>query len=89
MERFKNVVKLIDSSELDKKEIVLLIELLSNKIDINTISEMARQENKTPRGIRISNQYRKINIGKQLLCVTFCVWFRAVKNCNVVCGTAL
>ena len=65
----KDIVISIDSTELSAKEIVLLIELLSNKIDINTISEMARQENKTPRGIRISNKHRKLNIGKQLLCV--------------------
>lgn len=30
---------------------------------------MARKENKTPRGIRISNQYRKVSIGKANLCV--------------------
>jgi hypothetical protein len=65
----KDIVITIETAELTAKEIVLLIELLSNKIDINTISEMARQENKTPRGIRISNQYRKLSIGKQLLCV--------------------
>lgn len=30
---------------------------------------MSRRENKTPRGIRISNQYRKVPIGDQLMCV--------------------
>lgn len=65
----KDILIAMDSAELTATEIVLLIEFLSNKIDINTISEMARIENKTPRGIRISNQYRKLNIGKQLLCV--------------------
>ena len=47
----------------------LYIEFLCTKIDINTISGMARKENKAPRGIKISNRYRKINIGDALLCI--------------------
>ena len=69
MDNFKNIAIAIDQDKLTKKEIILLIELLSNKIDINTISGMARSKNKTPRGIRTSNKYKKIKIGDALLCV--------------------
>ena len=69
MDNFKNIAIAIDQDKLTKKEIVLLIELLSNKIDINTVSGMARSKNKTPRGIRTSNKYKKIKIGEALLCV--------------------
>tara|TARA_R110002020_G_scaffold449096_1_gene662064 strand:+ start:292 stop:480 length:189 start_codon:yes stop_codon:yes gene_type:complete len=62
MKDFKNIVLAVVDSELDTNEVVSLIEILCTKIDINTISGMARSENKTPRGIRISNNYRKINI---------------------------
>ena len=69
MDNFKNIAIAIGQDKLTKNEIVLLIEILSNKIDINTISGMARSKNKTPRGVRISNKYRKIKIGDALLCV--------------------
>ena len=69
MKDFKNIVLAVVDSELDTNEVVSLIEILCTKIDINTISGMARSENKTPRGIRISNNYRKINIWESLLCV--------------------
>lgn len=69
MENFKNIAISIHQTKLEVLEIVSLIELLSNKIDINTISGMARSENKTPRGIRTSNKYRKLKIGESLLCV--------------------
>lgn len=70
MENFKKILKIIDSGELTLKEIVLIIEMLGNKIDINSISGMARSENKTPSGIRNSNKYRKIKFGCALLCVS-------------------
>jgi len=69
MKNFKNIVIAIGEVELSKVEIVLLLDLLGNKIDINSISGMARSENKTPRGIRTSNKYRKIKFGDALLCV--------------------
>ena len=49
----------------DKNTIVSILILCASDLEINTISEMARKENKTPRGILISNQYKKIMIGKQ------------------------
>ena len=69
MKNYKKLALAIHSSELTSEEVVLLIELLSNKIVINTISGMARLENKTPKGIRESNKYRKVRIGSALLCV--------------------
>ncbi len=65
----KDVVIAIESTKLTAKEIVLLMELLGNKIDINSISGMARSKGKTPRGIRISSKYRKVKFGDALLCV--------------------
>jgi len=50
----------------DLKSLVAILELTTDKLCIFTISEMARHENKSPNGIRKSNQYLKINIGGQL-----------------------
>lgn len=69
MKEFKNIVITIDKNDLSKNEVVCLIELLANKININTISGMARSEKKTPSGIRTSKRYRKLRIGDALLCV--------------------
>ena len=53
----------------DVKSLVAILELTTNKLCIFTISEMARHENKSPNGIRKSNQYLKINIGGQLMAI--------------------
>ena len=53
----------------DLKSLVAILELTTNKLCIFTISEMARHENKSPNGIRKSNQYLKINIGGQLMAI--------------------
>ena len=63
-----DVIKAISKIE-DKESIVSILVLCSQMLDIDTISEMARKENKTPRGIKISNQYKKIQIGKQTLVI--------------------
>jgi len=65
MELFKNQLLSISTGEYTKDELVSILILCASELDINTVSEMARKENKTPRGINISNQYRKIMIGKQ------------------------
>jgi hypothetical protein len=77
MKNFTNILKSIHQSDLTLKEVSILIELLCTKIDINTISGMARSENKTPRGIKISNNYKKIKIGDSVLCI------KGVKNNNL------
>ena len=53
----------------DLKSLVAILELTTNKLCIFTISGKARHENKSPNGIRKSNQYLKINIGGQLMAI--------------------
>lgn len=69
MEEFKNQVLSISNGKYTKEQLVSILILCANELDINTVSEMARQENKTPRGISISNKYRKIKIGIQTFAV--------------------
>lgn len=69
MENFNNMLISLQNSDLEANQVLVLIETLCTKIDINSISGMARSENKTPRGIRISSNYRKFNIGDAALCV--------------------
>ncbi len=57
------------NNQLNQIEMVTILQLITNKLEVNTISEMARLEDKSPQGIRISNKYEKINIGKQLMCI--------------------
>jgi hypothetical protein len=52
----------------NKHELLTYLELSADKLEINTISEMARLENKSPNGIRESNNYYKVRLGKQLMC---------------------
>ena len=69
MELFKNQVLSISRGKYNSNELVSILILCANELEINTISEMARLENKTPRGIIISGQYAKIMIGKQKFAV--------------------
>lgn len=64
---FKEILTNLDKLTLNERVSILI--LLTSDIEVNTISEMARRENKTPRGIRISNQYKKIQIGKQTFAI--------------------
>jgi glycine betaine/choline ABC-type transport system substrate-binding protein len=68
LDKFKQALLAIDSGEFNESMKVSILELIAERIGLNTISEMARIEGKTPRGINISNQYKKIQIGKQTLC---------------------
>tara|TARA_B110001454_G_C12511792_1_gene347145 strand:+ start:43 stop:276 length:234 start_codon:yes stop_codon:yes gene_type:complete len=63
-----DIIKAISNIK-DKEDLVSILVLCSQMVDVDTISEMARKENKTPRGIKISNKYRKIQIGKQTLVI--------------------
>lgn len=65
MEHLKNQVLSISSGEYTKEQLVSILILCVSELEIYTISEMARKESKTPRGISISNRYRKIMISKQ------------------------
>lgn len=61
--------------ETDLNKLVSILEVTANKLEINTISEMARKNKalgirpSTPNGIISSKRYTKINIGIQLLCL--------------------
>jgi hypothetical protein len=66
--KVESIKSYIKNKALVEEQISILV-LCSQMIEINTISEMARMENKTPRGIKISNQYKKINIGKQVFAI--------------------
>lgn len=65
MENFKKQILSISSGDLNKEQLVSILLLSADMLEINTISEMARIEDKTPSGINNSNNYRKIMIGKQ------------------------
>jgi hypothetical protein len=69
MSKLANILIAIDQDDLTTSELVSVLEMVCTKIDINTISGMARSEGKTPRGIKISNQYRKVEIGCQLMAI--------------------
>ena len=73
----KSIALALDIDSFDLLELVTILELTKDKLNINTISEMARQENKSPNGIRVSNKYRKIKIGKQIMVV------KGVDNSNL------
>lgn len=73
----KDIVLALDNDNFSLLELVTILELTKDKLNINTISEMARQENKSPNGIRVSNKYRKIKIGKQTMVV------KGVDNLNL------
>jgi hypothetical protein len=48
-------------------DIVAILELAAHKSEVNTISERARLDGKSPNGVRESKQYRKTLIGVQLM----------------------
>ena len=69
MNKLNEVLLCIDGGRLDQKSLVTILEVLVDKIDMDTISGMARKEGKSPNGIRSSNQYRKIKIGCQTMAI--------------------
>jgi hypothetical protein len=65
----KEIILNIDSGKYTLSEMVTILEVITNKMDINTISGMARIEGKSPNGIKTSNKYYKLNIGDQKMCI--------------------
>ena len=65
MNTFKEAILAINNNEFSICELVTILELTTHKLNIETISEMARKENKSPNGILKSKQYKKILISKQ------------------------
>ncbi len=64
----KDTIRHIAESN-DINYLVSILELVTASIDIETISGMAAKENKTPRGIKTSNRYKKIEIGRAKLAI--------------------
>lgn len=70
MTEYAQILKFLDESkELDSEKLLSILILVSNRLEINTVSEMARIEGKTPKGIRDSKRYRKIKIGRAKLVI--------------------
>jgi hypothetical protein len=63
----KEIKLAILNSEVEHDDMVTILKLLANELQIYTISEMARKENKTPQGIRKSKNYNKFVLGGQLM----------------------
>ena len=69
MESFKNQLLSIQEQEYSKEQLLSILLLCADNLDIDTPSEMARRLGKTPKGLKDSNNYRKVQIGKQLFVV--------------------
>ena len=66
---YSDVVLAVTEDKFDRNQKVIILLLLANELNIQTISEMARLKNKTPSGVRGSGRFRKIEIGTQLMCI--------------------
>lgn len=69
MNKLANTLLSIENGEFTESELVSILVLITSEINIDTVSGMSRSENKTPRGIRISNQYLKVKVGSQLMAI--------------------
>lgn len=69
MDKFKETLINIDSDKFTTEQLVSILLLIVSKININSISGMARSETKTPRGVLISGNYKKMMIGQAKVCV--------------------
>lgn len=69
MESYSKQLLSIQNKEYSKQQILSILLVCADALDIDTPSEMARRLNKTPKGLKDSNNYKKINIGKQLFVV--------------------
>ena len=65
IKQYKKAKYNFENNNFKIENLVSILELAVSKLNINTISGMAKSEGKTPRGIRVSNCYRKTLIGKQ------------------------
>lgn len=70
MKEYAEILKFIaESKSLDYEKLLSILIVAADRLDIDTVSGMAEKENKTPAGIRLSNNYRKIKIGRSTLVV--------------------
>ena len=65
---YKNTILYIDNLK-DVNKLVQLFELIESKLNIDTISNIAKKEGKSFNGIKNSNQYYKTKVGSQKLAV--------------------
>lgn len=71
MDKFTETLLYLDSKKLTSSQLVSILILIKDKLEINTICELARinklnnEKPSTPRGIMVSPDYTIINIGKQ------------------------
>lgn len=70
MDKFKETIIYLDSDNITLDQLVSILVLIVSKININTISGMARSEGKTPRGIDTSSRYRKLMVGCQKMAIS-------------------
>lgn len=75
MDRFKETLINIDQDKFTLSQMVSILILIVSKININSISGMARSNKeagkgaKTHRGVSRSSNYKKLMIGDAKLCV--------------------
>ena len=69
MDKFKETLILIDSGEFNLNELVSLLVLITQKLTIHNFSDMAKKKGMTPRGVKISNRFKKIEIGGKKFCI--------------------
>jgi len=69
MEDYAKQLLKIQNKEYSQEQTLSILLVCAEALDIDTPSEMARQLNKTPKGIKDSNNYRKVKIGKQLFVI--------------------
>ena len=58
----------IENGKFTDLELVTILELTIYKLNVLSISDMARKESKSPNGVRKSKRYRKIKFGNTVLC---------------------
>jgi len=69
MEKNKNQLLIEVEKENDKEKLVQILELTAHKLEVNTISELARIYGISPNGVKSSKRFRKLFIGKQLMAI--------------------
>lgn len=69
MEKTKNQLLIEVDKENDKEKLVQILELTAHKLEVNTISELARIYDISPNGVKSSKRFRKLFVGKQLMAI--------------------
>ena len=69
MNKYKETLINIAEEDFTFNQLVCLLDMLVDRLDIDTPSEMARKLNKTPSGLKRSKSYLKTKIGKQLFII--------------------